>query len=149
MPACDLRGQSLVPGPRPAPERGPARGGPLHWALSRERGQAGQSGAEQMDPSGGERLWLPVLSPARSSLCGGRPAPRPAGVLPAFPRGPAVLQGRRVERRLSGVPGVSPQMPAVGGLASREVSCVVGGPNGAPLPVYLTSGQLLLETPLP
>ena len=72
-----------------------------------------------------------------------------------LPQGPAVLRGRQVERRLRWVPGVpppcwpalrlwprapSPQMPAVRGLASHGVSCVVGGPSWAPLPVCLTSG---------
>ena len=63
-----------------------------------------------MDPLEGERLWLPALSPTCSSLWGGRPAPRSTWVLPTFSRGPAILRGRWVERRLRWVPGVAPAL---------------------------------------
>lgn len=129
VPACDLRGQSLVPGPRPAPERGPARGTAALGALQRGGRGGVRAGLRQMDPSGRGAALAAVLSPARSSLCGGRHCPRDQREsLPAFPRGPGRPQGRRVDGDERGA-GVSPQMPAVGGLRLREVSCVVGGPG--------------------
>lgn len=92
-----------------------------------------------MDPSGGERLRLPVLSPT-PQLVGRASCPaasRGPARLPQGPgRPPRPAGGATAERGARDQPSDARRR----GLASREVSCVVGGPNGAPLPICLTPG---------